>query len=109
MTNRKYFTIKGKFHWSTINSAIGLGNNPPRKIDEGFEESPCGLSLGPVSYKVYEYWSKDMLSLVVAHVCIHSDGVCFSGALDLDKDWDYAEKLYQRVLNYVTFPSQEGG
>jgi len=106
LADRVIFTIGGEFTWRQIGQVLKdyhteYSIRPSREAND----APCGLATGDVTYKIYskfvpytEYTSDS--GTHSAHVCLHSDGVCFSGSLNVDKDWDFARELQGKVRNY---------
>lgn len=96
-----YYTIKGRLTWAQLNpilgaSVYGLQRDTKSMMPE--EGEPCGLSSSRegLTYKIYSIW-KDSIGSCAAHVVLHPDGVCFSGALQVEQDWDFAKELFLKV------------
>lgn len=85
--------IKGEFTWRQLGRV--LGRPVYRKAYETKEVYPCRLAGGKVSYKIYNGIGGS--SGGSAHVCLHSDGVCFTPSLQVDCDRDLAQTLYDKV------------
>lgn len=96
-----YYVIKGRFTWTQIcpvlgKSEYGLQRDTKGLMPEGGE--PCGLSSSEdgLTYQIYTRW-KEPEGSCVAHVVLHPDGLCFSGALRVEQDWAYAKELFVKV------------
>jgi len=100
-----YYVIKGKFTWAQLVPILGKSiygiqkdtDSLPSKADE-----PCGLSPSPegLTYQIYSKWKVPIGSRVV-HVVLHPDGICFSGALRVAQDWNYAKELFLKVISVL--------
>ena len=100
-----YYVIKGKFTWAQLLPILGKStygiqkeaDSLPSKADE-----PCGLSSSPegLTYQIYSSWL-DPIGSRVAHVVLHPDGICFSGALCVAQDWEFAKELFLRVISQL--------
>ena len=100
-----YYVIKGKFTWAQLQPILGKSiygvqkerDSLPSKADE-----PCGLSSSPggLTYQIYSSW-RDPIGSRVVHVVLHPDGICFSGALCVVQDWEFAKELFLRVISVL--------
>ena|SRR4030042_1097047 len=102
---RQYLTIKGKFYWADLNRILGKSERGLHSVTDE-SKPPCGLAPGILSYKGYYKW-KEPIGGYSAHVVKHTDGICFSGSLDVDQDWEFAKELYEKVLAHIS--KKEGG
>jgi len=105
---RQIFTISGDFTWRQISQVLRdyhteYGIRPSVEIGE----SPCGLAAKGVTYKIYSKYipysncpEPQNAGTHSAHVCLHPNGVCFSGSLNIDKDWEFAKELWNKVRVY---------
>jgi len=98
-----YYVIKGKFTWAQLNPILGESEHGIQKDTKNLtpgESEPCGLSSSPegLTYQIYSSWRAPIGSRV-AHVVLHPDGICFSGALQVAQDWKYAKKLFLKVIS----------
>lgn len=87
--------IEGEFMWRELGHILGRPIYP--KAYEDKPEYPCSLAGGKISYKIYNDTSGSS-----AHVCLHSNGVCFTPSLDVAVDKALAMELYGRVLELKT-------
>jgi hypothetical protein len=98
-------TIKGKFTWRMLGRVLGRSVYP--RGFENYQADICGLAKGKISYKIYNDHKDFSLgeqfggSTRSAHVCLHSDGVCFSPSLRVQCDFDFTKELYDKVLAVV--------
>jgi len=94
-----YYVIKAKLTWPQLDPILGKSERGPQmSTSEPDTSEPCGLSRGyPLTYKIYASRVEPMGSRV-AHVVLHPDGVCFSGALTVEQDWTFAKELWARTI-----------
>lgn len=97
-----YYVIKGRFTWVQLDSilgrsACGIQRDTKALIPE--ESESCGLSFSPsgLTYQVYTTW-REPIGLIVAHVVLHPNGICFSGALRVVQDWEFAKELFLKTV-----------
>ncbi len=100
-----YYIIKGKFTWAQLYPILGKSEHGLQKDTKNLtpeEGEPCGLSSSPggLSYKIYTSW-RDPIGSRVAHVVLHPDGICFSGALCVAQDWEFAKELFLKVISVL--------
>lgn len=100
-----YYVIKGKFTWAQLHPTLGKSEYGIQKDTKNLipeEGEPCGLSSSPegLSYQIYTSW-RDPIGSRVAHVVLHPDGVCFSGALRVAQDWEFAKELFLKVISVL--------
>ncbi len=100
-----YYVVKGKFTWAQLGYVLGKSEYGTQKDTENLapeEGEPCGLAPSPegLSYQIYNSWKKPLGSRV-AHIVLHPDGVCFSGALCVAQDWEYAKELFLKVKSQL--------
>lgn len=96
-----YYIIRGRFTWAQLNPILGKSKYGMQKDTENLapeKGEPCGLSSSPegLTYQIYSKWEEPVGSKV-AHVVLHPDGVCFSGALQVSQDWELAKELFLKV------------
>jgi len=103
-----YYIIRGKFTWAQLQPILGKSIYGIQKDTKNLapeEGEPCGLSSSPegLSYQIYTSWKRPEGSRV-AHVVLHPDGICFSGALRVGQDWEFAKELFLKVkVNFERF------
>jgi len=100
-----YYVIKGKFTWAQLNPILGRSEHGTQRDTKNLmpeEGEPCGLSSSPegLTYQIYHDW-KDLIGSRVAHVVLHPDGICFSGALQVAQDWELAKELFLKVKSQL--------
>lgn len=92
-----YYVIKGKFTWAQLDEILGKAEYDLLRDENVRCYQPCGLSEADVlTYKIYCDWAEGTGSSY-AHVVLHPDGVCFSGSLCVEQDWNLAEELFNKV------------
>ena len=96
-----YYIIKGKFTWPQLdpilsNSWHGSLKDTKNPEPEGGESCGLASSSGGLTYKIYTSWDMSTGSRV-AHVVLHPDGICFSGALNVEQDWAFAKELWRKM------------
>ena len=96
-----YYVIKGKFTWTQLLPILGKSIYGIQKSTLK-EDTPCGLSPSPQghTYQIYSHW-KDPIGSCVVHVVLHPDGICFSGALGVLQDWEFAKELFLKVVSVL--------
>lgn len=100
-----YYVIKGKFTWTQLLPILGksiYGIQKDTKLLAPKADEPCGLSPSPkgLTYQIYSRW-KDPIGSCVVHVVLHPDGICFSGALGVLQDWEFAKELFLKVISVL--------
>jgi len=99
-----YYVIKGKFTWAQLQPILGKSENDIQKdtIKLILGKEPCGLSssLEGLTYQIYHSW-KDPEGSRYVHVVLHPDGICFSGALCVVQDWEFAKELFLKVISQL--------
>ncbi len=100
-----YYVIKGKFTWAQLLPILGkstYGVQKDTKLLAPKADEPCGLSLSPegLTYQIYYSW-RDSLGSRYVHVVLHPDGICFSGALSVLQDWEFAKELFLKVISVL--------
>jgi len=97
-----YYVIKGRFTWAQLipilgKSAYGTQRDTKNLVPE--EGEPCGLSSSPngLTYQIYTTW-REPIGSCVAHVVLHPNGICFSGALQVAQDWEFAKELFLKAI-----------
>lgn len=98
-----YYVIKGKFTWAQLEPILGksvYGIQKGTKLLVPKAGEPCGLSSSPegLTYQIYHSWG-DPEDSRYAHVVLHPDGICFSGALEVAQDWEFAKELFLKVIS----------
>ena len=93
-----YYVIKGRFTWAQLQPILGKSECGIQKDTKPLApkaDEPCGLSSSPedLTYQVYSCW-KGSIGSCVTHVVLHPDGICFSGALEVVQDWEFAKELF---------------
>ena len=102
-----YYVIKGKFTWTQLlpilgKSEYGIQKNNSRRTPG--KPELCGLSSGPLeglTYQIYRSWKNSVEGSRYAHVVLHPDGICFSGALEVAQDWEFAKELFLKVISQL--------
>jgi len=97
-----YYVIKGRFTWAQLEPVLGnseYGIQRDNEVTMSGEGEPCGLLPSPtgLTYKIYSSW-REPIGGMYAHVVLHPNGICFSGALRVEQDWLFAKELFCKVL-----------
>ncbi len=95
-----YYVIKGKFTWAQLYPILGKSENGIQKSTLK-EDEPCGLSSSPQghTYQIYRSWRELPVGSRYVHAVLHPDGICFSGALHVAQDWEFAKELFLKVIS----------
>ena len=98
---RDYYVIKGKFTWRQITRILNKKfTDEYRKTLKEDTIAPCGLKKEIVTYRIYT--KRDPVEgSSSAHICLHSDGICFSGSLNIDQDWKLARELSEEIKKNI--------
>ncbi len=96
-----YYVIRGRFTWAQLSPILGKSEHGLQRDTNNLipeKGEPCGLSSSEegLTYQIYSNW-EDPIGSRVAHVVLHPDGICFSGALRVEQDWKFAKELFSKV------------
>ena len=99
---RDYYIIRGRFTWRQIARILDkkfTDEYPDQIYNSTGDSAPCGLMDGPITYKIYS--DQKAIGSQSAHICLHSDGICFSGSLNIDQDWKLARELSEEIKKNI--------